>query len=96
MFRHVRFARHNTEGRQHKKSKKHHHGHRREVKRCEEGMGANFNSHAVQMGLDVNSQMDDVMKYIEEVSMNILQDQVSLNIHSKAGVFKYITMEIPL
>ena len=33
---------------------------------------------------------------LEEVPMNILQDQVSLNIHSKAGVFKYIIMEIPL
>ena len=28
--------------------------------------------------------------------MNILQDQVSLNIHSKAGVFKYVKMKIPL
>ena len=27
---------------------------------------------------------------IEEVSMNILQDQVSLNIHSEVGVFTYI------
>ena len=33
---------------------------------------------------------------VEEVSMNILPDQVSLNIHSKAGVFKYINLEIPL
>ena len=33
---------------------------------------------------------------LEEVPMNILQYQVSLNIHSKAGVFKYIIMEIPL
>ena len=33
---------------------------------------------------------------VEEVSMSILSDQVSLNIHSKAGVFKYIIIEIPL
>ena len=32
----------------------------------------------------------------EEMTMNILQDQVSLNIHSKAGVFKYIMIEIPV
>ena len=35
-------------------------------------------------------------KHVEEVSENILQDQVSENIHSKAGVFKYILIEIPL
>ena len=34
--------------------------------------------------------------YIEEVSENILQYQVSKNIRSKAGVLKYIIMEIPL
>ena len=45
------------------------------------------------MGLDVNSQMDEVMKYIEEVSKNILEDQVSLNIHSKAGAFRYIRLK---
>ena len=33
---------------------------------------------------------------LEEVPMYILQDQVSLNIHSKAGVFKYIMIEIPV
>ena len=32
----------------------------------------------------------------EEVSENILEDPVSENIHSKAGFFKYIVMEIPL
>ena len=32
----------------------------------------------------------------EEVWENILQDHVSENIHSKAGDFKYIMMEIPL
>ena len=31
----------------------------------------------------------------EEMTTNILQDQVSLNIHSKAGVFKKIITEIP-
>ena len=30
------------------------------------------------------------------MSKNILQDQISLNIHAKAGVFKYIIMEITL
>ena len=34
--------------------------------------------------------------YIEEVSENILQYQVLENIRSKAGVLKYIIMEIPL
>ena len=33
---------------------------------------------------------------VEEVLETILQDQVSENKHSKAGVFKYIIMEIPL
>ena len=33
---------------------------------------------------------------VEEVSENIVQDQVSENIHSKADVLKYIKMEIPL
>ena len=32
---------------------------------------------------------------VEEVSINILQDQVSLEKNSNAGVFKYIVMEIP-
>ena len=31
---------------------------------------------------------------VEEAPMNILQYQVSLNVHSKARVFKYIIMEI--
>ena len=31
---------------------------------------------------------------VEEVSENIVQDQVSENIHSKAGVLNYFTMEI--
>ena len=33
---------------------------------------------------------------VEEVSEDILQEQVWENIHSKAGVLKYILMEIPL
>ena len=33
---------------------------------------------------------------LEEVLEIILQDQVSENVHSKAGVFKYIIMKIPL
>ena len=32
---------------------------------------------------------------VEEMFMNVLPDQVSLNIHSRAGVCKYILTEIP-
>ena len=28
-------------------------------------MGAHFNGHAVQMGIDLNSQMDEIMKYYQ-------------------------------
>ena len=44
---------------------KRHYGHRSEVKRCEEGMGEHFHNHAVQMGIDLNSQMDEIMKYCQ-------------------------------
>ena len=33
---------------------------------------------------------------VEEVSEIIFQDELLENIHSKAGVFKYIILEIPL
>ena len=32
---------------------------------------------------------------VEDVSENIVQDQVSENIHAKTDVFKYIIMKIP-
>ena len=35
-------------------------------------------------------------KPVEEVSINIFEDQVSMNIHFKPGVIKYIKIEIPL
>ena len=41
-------------------------------------------------------RQQDAILQLEEVSENKLQDQVSENIHSKAGVVKYIIMEIPL
>ena len=42
---------------------KRHYGHRSEMKHCEEGMGAHFHDHSVQMGIDLNSQMDEIIKY---------------------------------
>ena len=39
---------------------KRHYGHRSEIKRCEEGIGAHFYNHASDMGLNLTSQMDDL------------------------------------
>ena len=44
---------------------KRHYGHRSEIKRCEEGMGAHFYNHAADMGLNLTSQMDDIMKFCQ-------------------------------
>ena len=38
---------------------------RSEIKHGEEGMGAHFKSHAVNMGIDVSTNLDDIMKYCQ-------------------------------
>ena len=38
-------------------------GHRNEVKRCEEGLGAHFNRHAQELSIDVQKNLDDIMQY---------------------------------
>ena len=43
-----------------------------------------------------NNEEFFLINQVEAVSENILQDQVSENIHSKASVFKYIIMVITL
>ena len=40
-----------------------HYGHRNEVKRCEEGLGAHFNKHAQDLNIDVQRNLDDIMQY---------------------------------
>ena len=44
---------------------KRHYGHRGEVKRGDEGMGAHFHAHAVELGLDLNTQLDEIMKHCQ-------------------------------
>ena len=44
---------------------KRHYGHRGEVKRGEEGMGLHFYNHAIELGIDVNSKLDDIMEYCQ-------------------------------
>ena len=44
----------------------------------------------------VSKTQSQVVHCLEEVSENILQEQVTENIHSKAGVFTYIMMKFPL
>ena len=39
-----------------------HYGHRSEVKRCEEGLGAHFHQHAQHLNIDVNKNVDEIMK----------------------------------
>ena len=40
-----------------------HYGHRNEVKRCEEGFGAHFYNHARQLNIDVQNNIDEIMKH---------------------------------
>ena len=46
-------------------AQKRHYGHRSEVKRCEEGMGAHFHQHAIEMGVNVNTDIDNIMKFCQ-------------------------------
>ena len=40
-----------------------HYGHRSEVKRNEEGLGAHFFQHAQDLHVDVNNNLDNIMQY---------------------------------
>ena len=40
-----------------------HYGHRNEIKRNEEGLGAHFFHHAQDLHVDVQKNVDDIMKY---------------------------------
>ena len=40
-----------------------HYGHRNEVKRCEEGLGAHFYHHAQHLNIDVHRNIDEIMKH---------------------------------
>ena len=42
-----------------------HYGHRNEVKRNEEGLGAHFHQHALDLNIDVNKNVDDIMKHFD-------------------------------
>ena len=35
------------------------------MKRCEEGMGAHFHNHAREMGVNVNTDIDKIMKFCQ-------------------------------
>ena len=41
---------------------KRHYGHRSEVKTAADGLGEHFNIHAAHMGLDLDTQMDQIMQ----------------------------------
>ena len=43
--------------------RKRHYGHRSEVKTAADGLGEHFNIHAAQMGLNLDTQMDQIMQY---------------------------------
>ena len=40
-----------------------HYGHRSEVKTAADGLGEHFYNHAVQMGLNLNTQTDEIMEH---------------------------------
>ena len=42
---------------------KRHYGYRSEVKRAADGIGEHFYKHAVDLGLSLNTQMDQIMQY---------------------------------
>ena len=44
---------------------KRHYGHRSEVKTAADGFGEHFYTHAAQMGLNLNAQMDQIMKHCD-------------------------------
>ena len=48
-----------------KTAQKRHYGHRSEIKRGEEGMGTHFKQHAMSMGIDLNTDIDKIMKYCQ-------------------------------
>ena len=39
-----------------------HYGHRSEVKTAADGLGEHFHNHAVELGLDLDTQMDQIME----------------------------------
>ena len=41
---------------------KRHYGHRSEVKTAADGLGEHFHNHAVELGLDLDTQMDQIME----------------------------------
>ena len=43
---------------------KRHYGHRNEVKRGEEGMGSHFYDHAIEMGINLETNLDEIMKHV--------------------------------
>ena len=42
---------------------KRHYGHRSKVKRAADGIGEHFHKHAVDLGLSLNTQMDQIMQH---------------------------------
>ena len=44
---------------------KRHYGHRSEVKTAADGLGEHFNLHAAQMGLNLDTQMDQIMEHCD-------------------------------
>ena len=42
---------------------KRHYGHRSEVKTAADGLGEHFHMHAAQMGLNLNTQMEEIMQH---------------------------------
>ena len=41
---------------------KRHYGHRSEVKTAADGLGQHFHDHAVELGMDLDNQMDQIME----------------------------------
>ena len=48
-----------------KSMRERHYGHRNEVKKNEEGHGAHFYKHAIDMGLDIEKDLDVIMKHFQ-------------------------------
>ena len=59
-----------------KTMQKRHYGYRSEVKRAADGIGEHFHKHAVDLGLSLNTQMDQIMQHCNiTIIANVEPDQ---------------------
>ena len=50
-----------------------HYGHRSEVKRKEDGVGAHFFHHAEELGINLDTNMEDIMQYFNLTIITIVE-----------------------